>query len=106
MARKEALATAGSGATRNPIRDAEARWVTDMAREFGLPARVDAGGEGLAFIGPLNGPQEIQINFITGTFEHRVYDRNASTWHTVGIGGVQDRLRDYVAHEQEGLRAH
>jgi hypothetical protein len=105
MARKDAVMPAGNGAEQNPIRDAEVRWVTDMAKEFELPARVDAGGEGLAFIGPLNGSHEIQINFITGTFEHRVYDRHTCTWHAVG-GGVKDGLRHYVAHEKESLRAH
>jgi hypothetical protein len=96
----------GNGARRNPMVDAEVRWVTDMAKELGLPVRVDAGGEGLVFIGPLSGSHEIQINFITGTFEHRVYDRDKCTWHTVGFGGVEQRLRHYVANEKDTLRAH
>lgn len=78
---------------RSAVRDAEAKWVKDLGHEFGLPARIDARGRGLSFLGTLQGKHEIEIYFVTGTFRHRVYVPQGTTWKTVAAGRAADARR-------------
>jgi hypothetical protein len=88
------------------VRDAEAKWVKDLGHEFGLPARIDAGGHGLSFLGTLHGKHEIEINFVTGTFRHRAYVPQSTTWKTVAAGHAVDGLRAYLASHRVVFGVH
>jgi hypothetical protein len=88
------------------VRDAELTLVKELGHDFGLPARIDADGQGLSFLGTLQGKHEIEINFVMGTFRHRIYVPESTTWKTVAAGRAADELRAYLARHRAVFGGH